>query len=176
MTDKELDELADRVSNALDVPDPSPLFWERFPARVRAAVAAEPAAAPVAPARWWRRRPALVFASLAVAGALSVWAWTWRAPMAGDGATAAAPAALMDASVALMDDDQGYAVDIETDDAGWQVVTAVAATAGLEAVREAGFGVTPGGADAAIEDLDAAERAQLMALLQAEMNGDAGGS
>lgn len=169
MTDKELDELADRVSNALDVPDPSPLFWEHFPARVRAAVAAEAAAAPVAPVRWWQRRPALVFASLAIAGALSFWAWTSRAPIAGDVAEAPAP-------VALMDEGQGYAGDIESDDAGWQVVSAVAATAGLEAVREAGFGVTPGGADAAIEDLDETQRAQLMALLQAEMNGDTGGS
>lgn len=169
MTDKELDELAGRVANALDVPDPSPLFWEHFPARVRAAVAAEPGDAPVAPRRWWQRRPALVFASLAMVGALSAWAWTSRAPMADGDAAAPAP-------VASIDEEQRYAVDIESDDAGWQVVSAVAATAGLEAVREAGFGVTPGGADAAIEDLDEAERAQLMVLLQAEMDGDAGGS
>ena len=43
MKDRELDDIVNRVSNALDVPEPSPLFWEHFPDRVRAAVQAEPA-------------------------------------------------------------------------------------------------------------------------------------
>ena len=157
MTDRELDDIVDRVSNALDVPEPSPLFWEHFPGRVRAAVQAEPAAAP---ARWWTRR-ALTFAmSLAIVGSLSFWAWSSRAPGAGDREIADAPYA------------QGPDSDI---DAGWSALSATAASAGVEGMREAGFGVTPGGADAAIDNLSDAERATFLALLQAEMDGDDSG-
>jgi len=157
MTDRELDDIVDRVSRALDVPEPSPLFWEHFPGRVRAAVQAEPAAAS---ARWWTRRARALALSLAVVGSLSFWAWSSRAPGAGDGNAADAPYAQAgDAAV----------------DAGWSALSATAVSAGVEGMREAGFGVTPGGADAAIDNLNDAERAAFLALLQAEMDGDDSG-
>ena len=164
MTEKELDEIAGRVSNALDVPEPSPLFWQHFPERVRAAVNA----APEPRASWWRR-PALAYAlSAALVGSLSYAAWANRA---------AVPA--VDEAPSVADTTTPYTagrVDgIEAEDAGWDIVTSVAETAGIETLREAGFGVTPGGADAAIEDMTEAERAQLMALLRAAMSGDDSG-
>ncbi|HEX6323685.1 MAG TPA: hypothetical protein VFZ36_08165 [Vicinamibacterales bacterium] len=158
MTDRELDEIVNRVSNALDVPEPSPLFWEHFPGRVRAAVQADGSAAP---ARWWTRRTLALALSLALVGSLSFWAWSARAPRAGGPEMEGAPYAQTPQAGA---------------DAGWSALTATAASAGVEGMREAGFGVTPGGADAAIEQLTEAERAALFALLQAEMDGnDAGG-
>lgn len=163
MNDKELDEIASRVANALDVPEPSPLFWEHFPQRVRGAVNASPAAAP---APWWRRHALASALSLLMVGALAslgVWS-TMRdaAPLAGEHGTAVEGGAPV-AMDGLM---------IEGEDFSWQVVGAVAATAGIDAVREAGFGVAPGDSDAAIEELSETERATLVALLQAEMNGD----
>jgi hypothetical protein len=158
MTDRELDDIVNRVSNALDVPEPSPLFWEHFPGRVRAAVQAEPAAAP---AGWWTRRALTLAMSLAVAGSLSFWAWSSRAPGAGEtNPQVAAPYA----------DPADAAID-----AGWSALSATAVSAGVEGMREAGFGVTPGGADAAIDNLTDAERATFLALLQAEMDGDDSG-
>lgn len=169
MTDQELDELTDRVASALDVPEPSPLFWERFPGRVRAAVG-ETAARETAP--WWRRRAFALAMSMALVGALSAWgAWSMTR-----GAPGAADAPRQDTMAA--GDPGGAAPDVlETagEDAGWQVVGSVAESAGLEAVREAGFGVAPGGAEAAIDALSASERDELFALLQAEMKGDDSG-
>jgi hypothetical protein len=158
MTDRELDEIVDRVSNALDVPEPSPLFWEHFPERVRAAVQAE---APAAPTRWWARRGLALAMSLAIVGSLSFWAWSSRAPGGGEtGLWGDAPYA------------RGADAGI---DAGWSALSATAASAGIDGMREAGFGITPGGADAAIEHLTDTERATLFALLQAEMDGDDSG-
>lgn len=168
MTDKELDELTERVANALDVPEPSPLFWEHFPGRVRAA--AGEAARETAP--WWRRRAFALALSVALVGALSVWG-VWSV-MRGAPGTMEAPRqeamAAGDAGGAAPD-----AVEIAGEDAGWQVVGSVAESAGIEAVREAGFGVAPGGAEAAIDALSDSERAELFALLQAEMKGDDSG-
>lgn len=157
MTDRELDDIVGRVSNALDVPEPSPLFWEHFPGRVRATVQAEPAAAP---ARWWTRRGLAFALSLVVAGSLSFWAWSSRAPGAGDREVPGAPYA------------QGTDASLDT---GWSALRATAVSAGVEGMREAGFGVTPGGADGAIDNLSDAERATFLALLKAEMDGDDSG-
>ena len=163
MDDQEIDALVERVSRALDVPEPSPLFWEHFPQRVRAAVGAEPEPR----ASWWRR-PVIAYAlSAALVGSLSYAAWANRtAPIVEDANPVADVTPYTAGTVDLA----------EADDAGWDVVTSVAESAGIETLREAGFGVTPGGADAAIEGMTEAERAQLMALLRAEMSGDDSGS
>lgn len=163
MTDKELDDLTARVSEALDVPEPSPLFWEHFPGRVRAAVQSAPA-----PRLSWWKRPALGIAlSVAIVGSLSYAAWSSRAASE-DQPADAAPIETVDSLI-------GVALEPGAIDEGWEVVTDVAATAGIDAVREAGFGVAPGDADAAVEAMTDAERAQLAALLQAELNGDVSG-
>ena len=165
MTDNELDDLTDRVSNAMDVPEPSPLFWEHFPGRVRAAVQASPE-----PRLSFWRRPALAYAlSAALVGSMSYVAWTNRAavPVVEEAPSLADTTPYID----------GYLdTGVEADDAGWEVVTSVAESAGIDTLREAGFGVTPGGAEAAIEQMTEAERAQLIALLRAEMSGDDSGS
>lgn len=167
MTDRELDELTDRVARALDVPDPSPLFWEHFPARVRAAVG-ETAARETAP--WWRRRAYALAMSVALVGALSAWG-VWSV---GRDASGGVDATRQGTAAAITGDDAPGVPDAAggEDDAGWQVVGSVAESAGIEAVREAGFGVAPGAAEAAIDALSDAERADLFALLQAEMKGD----
>lgn len=166
MTDKELDELTERVHHALDVPEPSPLFWDHFPNRVRAAIDAAPRAEA---APWWKRRAFALAMAVMIAGAASFWAWSRLAP---SDAPADAPVAVTDGAPAGSVD----AVDINDEDAGWQVVGAVAATAGVDALSEAGFGVAPGGAESAIDELSDLQRAELMAMLQAEMNGASSGS
>jgi hypothetical protein len=162
MNDQERDDLIERVANALDVPEPSPLFWEHFPERVRAAVSAVPAEAPA----WWRRRPAMLAMALTVAIAAAGWVFFAPQPPTPD---AVAP------DVAMMTPEAED--DLLEDDPDWAVMSSLAASAGVEMLREAGFGVAPGGAEAAIDDLDEAERAELVAMLRAEMKGDdAGGT
>ena len=159
MNEQERDELMARVSKALEVPEPSPLFWDHFPGRVRAAVQTAPADMR---AGWWRRRAVVLALSVTAVAALASWA------VVRDGSNVAgvtgppSPAG----NVAL------YETQPLESDAEWAVVSSVAASAGVDALRDAGFGVTPGGADAAIEDLTQAERRELMALLEAEMKGD----
>ena len=149
MDDQEIDALVERVSRALDVPEPSPLFWERFPDRVRAATQAEsPDASPV----WWRRHLVALSFSGALCAALAVWAIV--------------PAWAPDSAPQVVSDQTAPPAG---DDAAWSIVSASAESAGLDALREAGFTVRPGGADAVIEELTQAERDALAALLDAEM-------
>lgn len=148
MNDQELDALVERVSRALDVPEPSPLFWERFPERVRAAAQAE---APEPAPAWWRRHAM----ALSVCGALSAALVVWT--VAPSPAPAPAPAAVTDAAPPA------------SGDAAWTLVSASAESAGVDVLRDAGFTVRPGGADAVIEELTQAERDAFAALLAGEM-------
>jgi hypothetical protein len=159
MTDQERDELIERVSQALDVPDPSPLFWEHFPDRVRAAVHAAPEASPFG---WWRRRAGALALSMAAVAALATVLYVR------DGSTP------VDAPQPAVVQEIQPPADFESmdADAGWAVVSDVAESAGPEMLREAGFGVAPGATEPAIEALNEKERIEFMALLKAEMKGD----
>lgn len=72
---RQIDELRATISaaRAADVPEPSPLFWEHFSARVRGAIDADRAR----PRRASWRRIALVPAALAAAAAIAFLS-TWR--------------------------------------------------------------------------------------------------
>jgi hypothetical protein len=58
--------------SAVEVPEPSPLFWDHFSARVKSATRAEPVAGPLA---WWDRwlRPAVVASATLSMVLLAVW-------------------------------------------------------------------------------------------------------
>ena len=156
MNDQEIDALLERVTRALDVPEPSPLFWDHFPARVRAAVSAAP---PEAAPAWWRRPVVALSLSLALCAGVATWVVLPR--------TASAPAAV---ETVTAEPAAGAA-----DDAGWLLVASTAEASSVDALREAGFGVQPDGADAAIEELSQDERAAFVSLLQAEMKAGGGG-
>jgi hypothetical protein len=156
--------LADQARSALaaaaedGVPEPSPLFWEHFSARVRRAIEAEPMR------RWswgWLWRPAVglpLAAGLVVAIAIAA---LWRpapAPAPG-GATAAVETPAAGA---------GDEVDLSADDASWDLVATIAGTLEWEAAEAAGFSAEPGAADRAILLLTREERVELGRLLSAE--------
>lgn len=71
--ERQVTELRDTMTAAtgVEVPEPSPLFWDHFSARVHEAVAAEEIAGAGAPA-WWTRWTARRFALTAAAVALLV--------------------------------------------------------------------------------------------------------
>jgi hypothetical protein len=160
-----------RQTAAVDVPEPSPLFWEHLSNRVRAGVTAEAAeAAGAARSGWHSFRARLVPLGVAAALFLAVFAGLElipigqhegnrtslvadRTPNPVPAAGPARPAATPDAENAEV----------------WAVLTAAASDVALEDAHAAGMHVYPAAIDHAVQDLSAAERNELGRLLQSEL-------
>jgi hypothetical protein len=128
---------------------PSPLFWDHFSDRVRAATAAVPARAP-----WWQAwsRPAAVIGAAVAAVALVI-ALQPKTPVLLPEAT---PAATTVASAEI------------PDDGTWSLVVGLASELRIADVKEA-TEPAAGTADAMINELTPAQRAALARLLEKEM-------
>jgi hypothetical protein len=145
---------------AADVPEPSPLFWDHFSARVKDATSGEPVPHP----RWWAGvwRPVFAVAGLA---AVAVVGWSVLAtPGALD-----VPDVGTQASVELpgIDDLPELPEAWEIDAEAWTAVTSVAGQVGVEGVRTL---VPPSGAGL-LDDLNTRELQEFARLLRAEMGG-----
>lgn len=142
-----------------EMPEPSPLFWDHFAARVREAVAAEPERR----SPWgWLWRPALGW-SLAIALVVLIVATVvWRGrPMSGPRPEdVSATAGAVDPLAGLF---------VPVDEASWELVATVAAGLAWEDVEAIGFTVRPGSADRAVLMLTPEERSALARLLEAEL-------
>jgi hypothetical protein len=143
-----------RVTAEDDVPEPSPLFWDHFEARVAAAVN-DVAAARVP---WWRGSTrAWVTLATAAAVLFAVWISPLRTRVA-DG-TGVPDAVVVDA---------GPAMGTIGESAQWAFMSGV-----LETLEENDARVvlapSPGAVDTAFESLSAAEREAFARLLQAEL-------
>ncbi|MES1256467.1 MAG: hypothetical protein ABUS56_12700 [Acidobacteriota bacterium] len=148
----------------VDVPEPSPLFWDHLSTRVRDAVAAEPrrrswrarwdAALVGVSAKGWQR-PAL---GLAAAGVLVALAWPPAAsrvtPERGGGAavSVAEPAVIPPVGA--------------NDDPSLALVTDLTAETDGDTLREAGLAGRRGGAEEVVPTLTNAERTELGRLLR----------
>ncbi|HSL21685.1 MAG TPA: hypothetical protein VK886_09125 [Vicinamibacterales bacterium] len=152
-------EEADRARAGLDAArrsdaaEPSPLFWDHFSARVREAIAEQPAVR--GRGRWiW-----VPLAGVTVAMAVVIGAIVARAPLpsappgVSPGATAVGPAAVPDQ---------------ETDEQ-WALVTDVADGVDWEEAADAGLAVPPGAAEHAVLQLSDEQQQELARLLQAEI-------
>lgn len=142
------------------VPEPSPLFWDHFSARVHEAVAAE--AVPASTAWWrpWVLAPAAAAAGLAVAAAIWSGGTTTRGP-----APAAAPTA---ASVAVRAADGIDGAD-GSDAASMAWMLELADGVDLDAAESAGLSPAVGSADAAVAELSVDEQRELEQLLEAAL-------
>ena len=110
------------AANEVEAAEPSPLFWEHFPVRVRDAIAAGPAPR----LRWaWLTSPAFVLAGACVVAALSVAVVVLRAP------ATPAPQEAVVAEATAQDD----WLDAARDDDVWDLVVAVSASLGWPAWR-----------------------------------------
>lgn len=147
----ELDTLRATLENASTLPagEPSPLFWEHFPARVKDAVSAE--RVPAAP---WRWRWAALGAAATTLGVVAVALVLWQAPGPGRSPSLSTP---VDASV-----------DATFDEGMWDLVIDVARETDWTTVQQT---VAParGTADAMIADLTDEQREALIRLLQQEI-------
>ncbi len=148
-------------------PEPSPLFWTHFAARVSDAVRNEPA--PIAPARWLRA-PMVTWATAATVAALVIATTVWRttlhapSPMRPNSQQAAAPAIVPAGSAP----DDLVQDDADTDEA-WAVVRAAAIDLNWDDVREAGISAHPGDVERVALELSADERVELARLLDKDL-------
>lgn len=147
------------------VPEPSPLFWDHFPARVTRAL---DAAAP---------RPGLFTAArlgwLAAAAAIVVFGLSWipnRGMAPGDTSTVAVEGrpARGPAAEAILPGLEPIDDDIEVD-AAWSLVRSVAEGFAYDDARAHGVVPRPGSIDAAAMELSAGERAELARLIAQEL-------
>lgn len=143
-----------------DMPEPSPLFWDRFSARVRRAIDAEPARR----SPWgWVWRPAVGLPLAAALVALIVGAVVWRVVPVPTGEPEGTATAVVAPGVVPTDE-----VALPPDDESWNLVAMIAATAEWDDTEAAGFSAGPGAADRAVLLLTPEERAELARLLSAE--------
>jgi hypothetical protein len=151
---RQVDELAAalREAEAVEVPEPSPLFWDHLSARVRHAISAD--AAIDAPERAWPR-----------------WLrWPVVAPVAGVAVVIAVLAVTLSKSTGPLPVDVADAQsDVLLSDDGWTIVADALGEMDWETASEAGLFVEPGDVDRVVLELTADEQRALTALLQAEL-------
>lgn len=151
------------ATRQVEVPEPSPLFWDQFSGRVRQAIAADSVGAEPSATRWLRW-PALVPLSglalviLALASGVALRDGSLNPPAidiaVGESATPdEAPATL---------------------DTTWALVADLVGPLDLETAEQAGIALRPGAADEAVLGLSADEHDELLRLLRAEL-GQPGG-
>ena len=159
--DDEIDAVLREVAD-IDVPEPSPLFWDHFGARVNRAIDAAPATRP-----WWRSPG---YAWLAVAAALFIAVATFYAltmPREGDVTIAAGSSPGADpVSATLRAETDG--IDIESDEA-WAVVRTFADELEYDEAREAGVMPRAGSVERAATELSVEERAELVRLIEEDL-------
>ena len=134
----------------IEVPEPSPLFWDSFPARVNRAIDA-----PAAPRGWFT--PARMAWTIAAAAVVVLMLLIM--PMR----TLPVDEPPLIAEVTEPMDD-----DIDADEA-WAVVRSVAEDFGYDDAHDAGVAPRPGSIEKAAMELSAGERAELARLIEQEL-------
>lgn len=159
----ELQAIAGDVAT-LDVPEPPAFFWSQLSARVRASIAEEPQPGPWALA--WRRwgRPAIAIGVVAmIAGTLA----SLGGFLSRNSGTSVPPAVTLQS---LDDADAGENVfaEIENDEA-WALVRTLAEDLDHDDLEAQGVSAPPGAADDLALELSAAERIELVRLLDEQL-------
>ncbi len=144
------------------VPEPSPLFWEHFSARVADAIRVEPSASrwrgPFA-APWWGLATAAVL--LLLVGGL-----TWQVLPGRDARHPLTP--VSPASERTLVDSPGALEAAEFVDA-WDALQGLAADLEWEEAQTIGIGSRPGSAEPMVGELTADERLELARLIEIEL-------
>lgn len=145
---------------ASPAPEPSPLFWDHFSARVARAV--RDTASPVEPLPLRRGGWSWVLGSVALAAALLVVAFGLPAR------TPVSPAEQQRAEVAETGEDALAWTEAEAGE-DWMFIADVAESSGDETTLDAGVLLRPGAAEAAFDALTAEEQQELARLLREEI-------
>jgi hypothetical protein len=142
----------------VDVPEPSPLFWEHFSARVHQAIAADTPPRVSWMERWFSWKiagPAAACVVTLLAVATTMW-------------PPQAPETTVEQTVSQQTSDR---LVPPADEPSWSLMTDLAGDLDWDAAVEAGLTAPAGGVDRALFDLNADERRALGRLLQAELAG-----
>ena len=152
-----------QVNASAGVPEPSPLFWDHFSARVHQAIEAEPLARPA----WWQSvwRPAL---GIGVALTAAVFVVMMRMPGSAPVPAVSSPAPTEPVAIAA-DDTSWKAIDTSRDDEAWDVVVAMASQLSADELHGVVHVTSP--AAVQLDDLTADEREAFVKLLRQEMGG-----
>jgi hypothetical protein len=140
------------VAAEVEVPEPSPLFWEHLSANVRERVAEEPAQ----PAWWWGV-PQFGLAAAAVAIVVLAAGSVFR--------QGGAPAAPGEPPMAVVEAPLADAVSFD-DDPALALLADLSAGIDWEAASEAGLTPAPGTADRVVMALTVDERLELQRILE----------
>jgi len=164
-----------REVTAVEMPEPSPLFWEHFSARVRDQVAHEvPDQAPS-----WAMMGVRVLSPLVAALALVIAVFSatllprWMSSTR-SGAGLVPSHASADAGAVVTPPVTGVDVDptaaVDPQNAGvWDTLTSAASDMGADDAHAAGMGVRPGAVDHAVTHMNQAELTELGRLLKDEL-------
>jgi hypothetical protein len=133
------------------VPEPAPLFWDRFQQRVQRAIDEEPTVR----RSWFVLRPVPAFASVLIVSIAIASAALYPRRAAVPGGPPADLSAVPAAAPATESDD----------DPAWTVLRDVAADMAIEDAHAAGMTLRPGEAESAVLQLTPAERNELGRLL-----------
>ena len=154
----QLAELHDVMATlAVDVPEPSPLFWDHLSSRVREAVAAEPASTRrwFNDARWYWGLAAASVAVIVLAVSLTLHP---------------APIPAFRAVPSVADVPAADAGSPASDDPSFSLLSDLAGSLDWDSAADAGISTDVGAADGALTDLNDVERAELRRLLREEMS------
>jgi hypothetical protein len=144
---------------AVEVPEPSPLFWDHLSRGVAAAVRREPV-----PSRGWWPTPAWrglapLGAAVLVLLAVSVWLWRPGAPRPSDASSTTNAADWTP---------PGVPVEAPGDDEAWEVVASLTDGVDVETVDATGIAPTRGSVEEAASELSVPERSELIRILRVE--------
>jgi hypothetical protein len=142
---------------AVDVPEPSPLFWDHLSARVRESIAAEQLR-PARASTWWLI-PAGALAAIAVAALMTL------------GRNAQPSNTPTDPAPAVADASAGASERISlADDPSLSLIADMAGDLDWDAAAEAGLTGGIGTVDRAVLDLTSDERVELQRILKEELS------
>ena len=144
----------------VDVPEPSPLFWDHLSARVREAVQNEPAVA--RPASWWELQWIRPFASAASAVAVAI-VLVVMMRSSREETRPAVPEAARNAAAVVAP------LENAPDDPSLRLLVDLATGLDWESADEVGLTDAGGAAERAVASLTDAERLELRRLLRAEI-------
>ena len=149
-----------------EVPEPSPLFWDHFSARVADAVRDEEPGRDGDAVTGWRRSPFATWAAVATMAVLVMMTVVWRTTLHAPAPPMAS--AMAGAAVAPAADANGDESDVDADEA-WAVVRAAAQDLRWDEAHAAGLSAYPGAAEGLALELTADERSELARLLDKEL-------
>lgn len=179
-----------REVSAIEMPEPSPLFWDHFSARVRERITAEPAPLATAPRawRWWPQGIAVAVGVLVTVALLTPLALGRRpSTVQPTPATTVADLRPVDGTPGRLDpapagprvqadgvqEETSVASDPEMiegdDEAEWDVVALLVTDAGWEEAERSMWAPRPGNFEDAAQELSPDERRELARLLNAEL-------